>query len=542
MIRIAIAVSLLCASLARADADIPTPDGCNALTSNSVTNRIYGICGSALVEIDGATHTLRTLPATGALVGVDPIRNRVILVSGSATTIVHADTWTTTVYPIGASGAALDPVADRIWLVNGTASTATRLDASTGASVSVSLGVPTSVWGGTVAVDPINDRVYVAVSIAKRIVEIDANSLATRSVTLTAATGALGDLAIDPLRRLLFASGSVSDGFEAVPSLLVVDAVPLTYAGHVFVGAEGTGSPGVEPGSDRVWATALNLTSTGFLSARRASDLVYLGGSAGDPSASGVGWTVNPATARSYLPVSVPGAPPTVNFGAEITTWDADPPTAIPDLPLPGANAGSAAVVFSTNRVYVSHFWYDFTSTHASVREHDEGEVAAIPLTTAVTADPVAPDGTVVVHFAATSGFATPLPIEQIYYQVDATDGAWTPASSAGPSASAVLQLAPGEHLVHAFAVDGQEATLGHINRRNPVTGPVASLSILVPAPPACSNGIDDDGDLAIDHPADNRCRGAWDNDEATDPAGCGLGAELALLLTALARRRFAAP
>jgi hypothetical protein len=159
--------------------------------------------------------------------------------------------------------------------------------------------------------------------------------------------------------------------------------------------------------------------------------------------------------------------------------------------------------------------------------------------------------------------------VRQIYFQVDALDGPWSAATPAGASASATLQLSPGSHAVHAIAVDGQEATLGALQRANPITGPVASVEIVVPAPPACangvdddgdsladfpadpgcknafgmtenpqcSNGLDDDGDLAIDYPADAKCRGAWDNDEASNP-GCGLGAELALALLALRVRR----
>ena len=52
-----------------------------------------------------------------------------------------------------------------------------------------------------------------------------------------------------------------------------------------------------------------------------------------------------------------------------------------------------------------------------------------------------------------------------------------------------------------------------------------------------CANGVDDDGDTLADYPADPQCRDADDDNELSD-TGCGLGAELALLLVAAARAR----
>jgi hypothetical protein len=194
-----------------------------------------------------------------------------------------------------------------------------------------------------------------------------------------------------------------------------------------------------------------------------------------------------------------------------------------------------------------------------------------VPITTAISADPPS-GGSVTVHFSAASGFAPNAPaISQIYYLVDAIDGPWLEATPAGDEASATLSLPPGSHVVHAFAVDGQEATTSRGRELSPIVGQTASLEIAMPAPPACSNGLDDDGDtlvdypadpgcrtatsgpedpqcsngldddgdLAVDHPADSLCRGAWDNDEASNPpVSCGLGAELALLLAVIRAAR----
>ena len=60
---------------------------------------------------------------------------------------------------------------------------------------------------------------------------------------------------------------------------------------------------------------------------------------------------------------------------------------------------------------------------------------------------------------------------------------------------------------------------------------------------PQCDDGIDNDGDTLIDYPADPNCVAAWAANEAwvAFNPGCGLGAELTLVLAPLlfhARRR----
>jgi dienelactone hydrolase len=64
------------------------------------------------------------------------------------------------------------------------------------------------------------------------------------------------------------------------------------------------------------------------------------------------------------------------------------------------------------------------------------------------------------------------------------------------------------------------------------------NLSQLGVENPQCQDGIDNDGDGAIDFPTDTLCQGAWDPDESTNPASCGLlGPELLLVLAALRLR-----
>lgn len=55
---------------------------------------------------------------------------------------------------------------------------------------------------------------------------------------------------------------------------------------------------------------------------------------------------------------------------------------------------------------------------------------------------------------------------------------------------------------------------------------------------PQCNDGIDNDGDGLIDYPSDPGCAGFASNDFEVSRSSCGLGAELAAVLLALAWRR----
>lgn len=66
---------------------------------------------------------------------------------------------------------------------------------------------------------------------------------------------------------------------------------------------------------------------------------------------------------------------------------------------------------------------------------------------------------------------------------------------------------------------------------------PGCNLSQRARENPQCSNGADDDGDGQVDHPADLQCQGPWDDDEAANPATtCGLLGAEALVAIVLAR------
>jgi YVTN family beta-propeller protein len=92
----------------------------------------------------------------------------------------------------------------------------------------------------------------------------------------------------------------------------------------------------------------------------------------------------------------------------------------------------------------------------------------AIPLNTTVA--PLAGNSTInqtpTFTFTATTTYAPNAPAPQnIYYQIDSTNGAWTKATNTGSTATTltatatVATLTPGVHIIYFFASDGSDAT-----------------------------------------------------------------------------------
>lgn len=80
----------------------------------------------------------------------------------------------------------------------------------------------------------------------------------------------------------------------------------------------------------------------------------------------------------------------------------------------------------------------------------------------------------------------------------------------------------------------------GLVDLSGPSSDPGCNLIQMQKEAPQCSDALDNDGDLVTDFPADTLCQGEWDDDEAANPASCGLlGIEpMAVVAFALARRR----
>jgi YVTN family beta-propeller protein len=532
---------------------------------NPVTNEIWvsSTEDDRVLVVDGATHAVESIPVGDRPRGVhvDPVRNQiwidhesplVTVIDGESRTAASLALPTTT-------GLALDPRLGRVYapLPSGLA----LIDPVT-LAVTV---IPAPL--GTVAVDASNDG---AVLLAYE-------SAGPRSVVhrVLGDPPAIVDTIALPEYSHLVARGPAVDArtsrvivgaFSSTPVVVDWSAGSVEFVPDFF--GYGSYGPVPEPTAERVWLPSTVGLGYGVL--LHVFDPATLAQQAPPVSVPDFDLVaVNPATRRAFTD-SV------ADFGSSSTsvTMVDGATLATTTLPIAGYSSTRHPVVnTATSRVYVLAL--RTLTTISDLIEIEEPTAVPVPLDVAITLDPIIPGLAPVARFAAASGFApSPLPIRQIYWQVDGTRGRWAHSDAPGPIASATLEgLAPGSHTLHAFATDGQEVTASRLPTTTPIVGPISSISFTVPPPPACSNGIDDDGDgltdypsdrgcasalaqredpacddgidndgdALVDHPADPECVARWDGDEAGGAdAVCGLGFEIALALgfASVTRRR----
>jgi hypothetical protein len=537
------------------------------LAVNPITGMLFGPGGAELHRVDPSDHAIDSVgvAADARAVRIDPVRNEVWVLHERQplVTVVDGATLAAASVPLAgvARGIALDPSAGRLFvaLIDAIAviDTATRQVATLPVpGLQSVVADPHGDGALAFAYEAATDPDWVAYGFAHRI----GGSPPAIADSLSFETGSFIETG---LAAELHADRALIGNFDGAPIAFDWAArthlVPDDFFGFASFGFAG------EPSAGRMWV----LSEDPFLPC--AANFLYrydVAANEGDilfhPCTDRL--AVSPATGRAYTTLSdemevVPG----VYF----VDTDALSATFHPNGSAAGGGTSRATVDVATNRLYVLS--WTFLSTSRGIEVWNEPVTAPVPLDVEIAVEPIVPGLDPVVHFSATSGFAPhPLPIRQVFHQVDATDGVWSPTDAPGAESSATLAgLAPGTHTVYAFATDGQDASTSE-TATTLVVGPIASLEITVPPPPACSNGADDDGDGAADHPADPGCRSALarredpecDNDLDDDgdglvdladngcgfaadnregvvsPGGCGLGVEIALALAALLAAR----
>ena len=141
-----------------------------------------------------------------------------------------------------------------------------------------------------------------------------------------------------------------------------------------------------------------------------------------------------------------------------------------------GTSPAAVAVNPVTGNIYVAN------AGSASVTVITEQPVQPVPLSTVITPLPGNQVGgtTPGYQFNAQSSFSPTAPAPQnVFYQVDTWQGPWTQATNLGSAFSATLSpLAPGYHILYAYADDGQDATSVQLD--SPLVGAIAAHGFLV--------------------------------------------------------------
>lgn len=473
----------LSAAEARGDAEIPIVGPGGAVLVNAVTNRIYTFGGGVLTEVAGDTHAVRSIDGLppDLRLGLDEIHNRIYGISpadGTLTVIDGRDLAAQSL-ALGADPGvvSLDRARDLAWVVNRGDRTVSRV--SGGASVTT-IDPPGTAPLGATAVDPVAGRYYVELRHADSmgdigeplaILEIDEETGAQQTLLVDVSPnywGVEGGLVLNPLTRRLYAR-SADFAFSLpfhYPVGIDIDAAAVAAFGATVFDHDGFAVLACDVANDRVFV------SRGYneyleIRALAGADLAAIDGS--EMFAAVPRLTFSPATNRLYATSSqtaIPGVD-------ELLAKDLDALTPAVGEAVPGWILwGGIAVNAATNRVYASARADTPPPQAEALFERVEDERRPIPITTSLWNESPQPNGDVVVHFSASSAFApNALPIHDIFHQVDAIDGPWSPATPDGGVGTATLSLAPGAHTVHAFGFDGQ------------AVGPQTALEVRVAAP-----------------------------------------------------------
>ena len=416
--------------------------------------------------VDGTTHAvLETVPA-GTLpiaVAVDEITGNAYVAnagSNDVTVIQHgAAGFTSQTIAVGTRPVAIaaNAATGAVFVANHDSDDVTRIAPNGGGFSKVTLAV----GDGPVAlaVDPNANRVFVANGTGDSVTRIDGATFAKHTF---AVAGHPAAIAVDPRDGVAYVA---SPGAGAV---VAIDGLATAPIGEVV----GATSIAVDPVLGRVYAnnsladdvSAIDLaTGTTKRIQVGASPLAVLL----DPVANRI------LAIRSDAMMVIDGV-------------------ALTMTPIPDASIGTCAGLPLSPA-------FDPVTGHAYVPSCPGGAVAVIseqrqanPLSVAISGDDgITQTTTPSLDFAATNAFAPNAPpVTGIYYQVDSWMGPWSAATPSGATGSATLSLAPGPHVVYAFAVDGHEAASSASPASVALVGAIAATPILVAPTPVPEPGV----------------------------------------------------
>lgn len=454
---------------ARVHVSVPIVAGTtpNDIAINPVTNKVYVanqgsdnvtvIDGSTTVPI-GATLYL-TAPTTTVGAGsqptalaVDPFRNMTYVANKGDSTISMIDALNNSA-PLntgtGPGAVAVNPVTNMIYVANTVENTVSIVDGATG-SLALKLPAGTHPAGGgpkEIAVDPAANKVFIANYDSNDVTIIDGNNHYTKA-TVAVGTQPIA-LAVNPNTGKVYVANYGSNNATIIDTAnlnatttVVAGTQPMAVtidpsANKAYVGSQF--APYRVAMIDGVTNAVQSVTSPGLITAMAA----------------------NPAFHRIVATAA--------STSHNITSFDTESVNYEAALGVGTMQMAIAADPF-TNKIYLASSDLDPSpSVPSNVAEIDQTPppTLADPLTVAISefANNTTQSATPSFTFTVSSAFAPVATVpNQLYYQVDglqpllrATPG--VPGTFTGTAPA----LAPGPHIVYAFATDGQEASAGSL-------------------------------------------------------------------------------
>ncbi len=407
------------------DAALRVGYGPVAAVVNPVTEMVYvtNNISNDISIVNGATFDTQTVLSTGlgpACVGVNPVTNKIYICNfgvyggtgpagSNDVTVLNGATLATQTVATGSAPVALavNPVTDEIYVADcgagcyyGTGNgSVTVINGATNTSTTIT--DPKALVPYMVAVNPATNMVYVANSDSDNVTVING---ATNSVTTTVTLGISEsqtyplDLVVNPVTNMIYA---------------------VTWVGGLVAINGATNTP-----------STINICNYGcvleptYVDVNVATNKIYVGGQSkqyGD-----------------FIAV-IDGATSAVNY-----------------IPA-GEGPNAIAVNAPAGLLYATNYSDETVSVIA------EQQVQTIPLTTVITplTGNVTASATPTFNFTAASSFTpTNTTPQAVWYQFDTWQGTWLRASGMEPNFTGTAPtLLAGQHILYAFATDGQDAT-----------------------------------------------------------------------------------
>jgi len=447
---------------------------------NPLTNKIYVVNANSnsVTVIDGATNATTTVN-TGAspfAAAVNSVTNKIYVPSSihaGTVTVIDANVTPNTTTTLNAGqtpfAVAVNPVTNKIYVTNqgdgSSPSTVTVIDGATNTNATTTT-VAAGVFPFDVAVNPVTNMIYVTNFIAVGTVTVIDANVTPNTTTTVLAGNKPSAVAVNPVTNMIYVTNTQSN------NVTVIDA-------NVTPNTTMT----IPVGTDPVAVAVNPFTNTIYVANQIGNNVTVIDGATNlvtqtvNAGAEPVTVGVNPVTNKIYV----------ANFTVgTLTVIDGVTNTAGSPLTV-GAVPGAVGVNPLTNKIYVANQGVPISNSTVSVIDGaTNAQAQPDTLTTTITAlsGNITADPAQTFQFTATNTASPPVPpVTNLYFQFDTIDGPWSQATLTGspmPGVFAFSGKASGsglpadQHILYAFAVDGEEATSVML-ASSPIVGKVTS-------------------------------------------------------------------
>jgi YVTN family beta-propeller protein len=474
------------------NAPSPVSVGTNpfAIAVNPATNKIYvaNYNSNTVTVIDGATNKVSTVSAgtSPRAIAVNAATNKIYVAyygSNNVTVIDGATNMASTV-SVGTNpqGIAVNAGTNKIYVANQTSNNVTVIDGATNATSTVSAGTGPM----AIAVNTATNKIYVANYGSNNVTVIDgATNMASTVSVGTSPIAIAVNAGTNKIYVANFQSNNVTviDGATNAASTVNAGILPRAMAvnagtNKIYVANSNSNNVTVIDGATNAASTVSAGNYPIAIAVNAATNKIYVANNNSDnvtviDGATNMASTVNAGTSPRAIAVNAATNKIYVaNFdSANVTVIDGA--TNAASTVSTGSYPFAIAVNPVTNKIYVANS--NNTVIDADMKAANPLSVWIVPF----TGNTVPGTNTALSFYVSNQYSPTSLPVQTVYYQLDTLNNQWLKASSAnGAWTGALANLSPGEHVLYAYASDGQDSSSN--SSASPVIGGLAAYSFSV--------------------------------------------------------------